>query len=172
MSNHPPSGAHGADAGGSLPELSAHKRAVQRHFDRLAPEMERWRRKSWYYHQELRRFCRDTIPSGQSVLEVGCGTGGCWPPSTPGRASASISAREWWSEPARSSRISRGSSRTPRPLDLGRQFDYVILSDLLGHLEDIWRAFRRLQSVWWARGRCRGWRLPSARRTSAPSRAR
>jgi SAM-dependent methyltransferase len=134
--------------------------------------MERWRRKSWYYHQELRRFCRDTIPPGQSVLEVGCGTGGLL---------AAVDPREGVGVDLSPRMVERARAQFPyltwleqdaEALDLGRQFDYVILSDLLGHLEDIWRAFRRLQSVWWARGRCRGRRLPSARRTSAPSRAR
>jgi SAM-dependent methyltransferase len=147
MSNHRRSGAQGVDTGSSRPGLSSHKRVVQQHFDRLAPEMDRWRRKSWYYHQELQRFCRDTIPPGQSVLEIGCGTGELLAAVDPGEGvGVDLSPKM----------VERARARFPHltwleqdaeTLDLGRQFDYVILSDLLGHLEDIWLAFRRLQSV-------------------------
>jgi SAM-dependent methyltransferase len=136
--------------GGRPPDatgLSPHKRVVRDHFDGLAPEMDRWRRKSWYYHQELRRFCRSTIPPGHAVLEVGSGTG---------ELLAAVEPRDGWGVDLSPRMVERARARFPRltwleqdaeALELGRQFDYVILSDLLGHLEDIWLAFRRLQAV-------------------------
>lgn len=37
---------------------SLHKNAVRSHFDRLAPDMDPWRRKSWYYHPDIEAFAR------------------------------------------------------------------------------------------------------------------
>jgi SAM-dependent methyltransferase len=127
--------------------LSPHKAAVRAHFDRLAPEMGRWRRKSWYYHEELRRFFRFTIPAGSSVLELGCGTG---------ELLAALEPREGVGIDLSPAMVALARERFPgltwlvgdaESLDLDRQFDYVILSDLLGHLEDVWSAFQALKRV-------------------------
>jgi SAM-dependent methyltransferase len=127
--------------------LSPHKRAVQTHFDRLAPEMDHWRRKSWYYHRELQRFCRFVIPPGASVLEIGCGTGDLL---------AAVQPRDGVGVDLSPGMVERARARYPaltwivgdaECLRLDRTFDYVILSDLLGHLEDIWTAFRGLATV-------------------------
>ena len=130
-----------------MPRLTPHKRAVQAHFDRLAPEMDRWRRKSWYYHRELQRFCRFVIPPGSSVLEIGCGTGDLL---------ASVEPRDGVGVDLSPAMVKLAQQKFPHltwvvgdaeALDLDRRFDYVILSDLLGHLEDIWSALQGLKRV-------------------------
>jgi SAM-dependent methyltransferase len=135
------------DTGGGPGPLTPHKQAVREHFDRLAPEMDRWRRKSWYYHREIQRFCRFAIPPGASVLELGCGTGDLL---------AAVEPREGLGVDLSPRMIEAARARHPHlswmvgdaeALDLDRRFDYVILSDLLGHLEDIWTAFQGLRHV-------------------------
>ena len=133
-----------------MPALTPHKRTVQEHFDRLAPDIDRWRRKSWYYHRELERFCRFVIPTGSSVLELGCG---------PGDLLAAVAPSDGVGVDLSPAMIARAQARHPQLTWLvgdaealedrvrGRQFDYVILSDLLGHLEDIWAAFDGLRGV-------------------------
>jgi SAM-dependent methyltransferase len=130
--------------------LSPHKRAVREHFDRLAPAMDRWRRKSWYYHQELQRTCRAVIPEGSAVIELGCGGGDLL---------AALAPREGLGVDLSPAMIERARGRFPglewavgdaeavETLAPGRSFDYVVLSDLLGHLEDIWATFRGLHRV-------------------------
>lgn len=127
--------------------LTPHKRAVRDHFDGLAPEIDRWRRKSAYYHQELERFCRFVIPPGASVLELGCG---------PGDLLAAVAPADGVGVDLSPAMVARARERHPRltwlvgdaeALDLGRQFDYVILSDLLGHLEDIWATLHGLRRL-------------------------
>jgi SAM-dependent methyltransferase len=125
--------------------LSPHKQAVREHFDRLAPQMERWRRKSWYYHAELQRFCRFVIPPGASVLELGCGTG---------ELLAAVEPREGVGIDLSPRLIEQARAKYPHltwlvgdaeAVDPGRRFDYVIMSDLVGHLEDVLAAFQRLR---------------------------
>lgn len=126
---------------------SPHKDSVRDHFDRLAPEMSRWRRKSWYYHRDIERLCRRLIPPGASVLEIGCGTG---------ELLASVNPRDGVGIDLSPAMIGEARARFPgltwqvgdaESLELGRQFDYIILSDLVGHLEDIWEAFQRLKPL-------------------------
>jgi SAM-dependent methyltransferase len=130
-----------------MPRLTPHKLAVQAHFDRLASEMDRWRRKSWYYHRELQHFCRFVIPPGSSVLEIGCGTGDLL---------ASVEPRDGLGVDLSPAMVKLAQQKFPHltwvvgdaeALDLDRRFEYVILSDLLGHLEDIWSALQGLKRV-------------------------
>jgi SAM-dependent methyltransferase len=127
--------------------LSSYKRAVQAHFDRLAPAMRHWRRKSRYYHRELERFCRFVIPARSSVLEIGCGTG---------ELLAAVEPSEGVGVDLSPLMIERARAQFPRlqwivgdaeSLPLDRRFDYVIMSDLLGHLEDVLSAFQALKRV-------------------------
>jgi SAM-dependent methyltransferase len=132
-----------------MPALSPHKRAVQEHFDRLAPETDRWHARSWYYHSELERFCRFVIPPGAAVLELGCGAGDLLAAVEPGTGvGVDLSPRM----------VERARAKYPHltwlvadaeALDgLGdRRFDYILLSDLLGHLEDIWTTFQGLRRL-------------------------
>jgi SAM-dependent methyltransferase len=127
--------------------LTPFKQTVQEHFDRLAPEMDRWRRKSHYYHEELQRFCRFVIPPGSRVLEIGCGTGDLL---------AAVEPREGLGVDLSPRMIARARERFPHlawivadaeALPLDARFEYVILSDLLGHLEDIQAAMQALKGV-------------------------
>lgn len=45
------------------------------HFDSIAAEYDYWKKKNWYYYQNLVALYRMHIPEGARVLEIGCGTG-------------------------------------------------------------------------------------------------
>jgi SAM-dependent methyltransferase len=128
-------------------ESTPQKRAVREHFDRLAPEMPKWRRKSWYYHRELERLCRHLVPAGASVLEIGCGTGELLAALEPSKGvgidlSPAMIAQARAEFPGLTWEVGDAEQLTP-----GRTFDYIILSDLVGHLEDIWAAFQCLKPL-------------------------
>lgn len=125
--------------------LTPHNEAIRTHFDRLAPEMSRWRRKSWYYHSQLEQFCRLLIPPGADVLEIGSGTGDLLAAVQPRRGvGVDISPEQVALARARFPHITWivGEAES---IDLGVQFDYIILSDLLGHVEDVWAVFQHLK---------------------------
>ena len=54
---------------------SVDKNEIINTFDRLAVRRGKWIKKNSYYYSELVRFLKYNIPSGSSVLEIGCGTG-------------------------------------------------------------------------------------------------
>src|SRR5439155_20100461 len=118
-----------------VPSVTPHKNAVRSHFDRLAPDMHRWRRKSWYYHRDIEAFTRFVIPPGSSVLELGSGTGELLAALKP-REGVGVDISPGMVEVARKRFPDLewivGDAEAASP---GRTFDYVVMSDLLGHLE-------------------------------------
>src|SRR5574341_1085294 len=120
---------------------------LKKYFDEIAPQRDAWKRRNRYYYQELETLCRLFIPPGRSVLELGCGTGDLLAAVRPARGLGIDLSDEMV-------RIARGKYPhlefrvgDAEGLDLAERFDYVILSDVVGVLEDIWRAFRELRRV-------------------------
>lgn len=133
-------------------QAAANRRhAMRESFDRLAETRDAWTARNAYYHRSIEELVRFTVREGASVLEVGCGTGNLLAATRPsGGVGVDFSPR--MIEVAR-----RNHAREPHltfvegdaeELDLaGETFDYVILSDLLAYVDDVWLALRRLQSV-------------------------
>jgi SAM-dependent methyltransferase len=117
------------------------------HLDALAPDADRWRAKNLYYYESLERILRFHVPPGSSVLEIGCGTGDLLHALAPARG-VGVDISPAMVEIARSKYPSLefqvGDSE-----DLPRSgtFDYVILSDVVGYLEDIQKAFEEIRNV-------------------------
>lgn len=109
-----------------------------------------WREKTLshrYYQQELQRVVEVLIPPGSRVLEVGCGLGSLIA-SLPGeRTGIDISARMIDIARRRHPEVTFFQVDVERdPLPEG-PFDVIVLSDAIGHLDDIERALERLRTV-------------------------
>ncbi|HEY7678155.1 MAG TPA: class I SAM-dependent methyltransferase, partial [Candidatus Methylomirabilis sp.] len=123
------------------------KAELRQYFDEIAPRRDAWKGRNPYYYQELENLCRFFIPPDRSVLEIGCGTGDLLAAVRPRRGLGIDLSGEMV-------RIAREKyphlefrTGDSEALDLDESFDYVILSDLVGVLEDIWMAFRELRRV-------------------------
>ncbi len=115
--------------------------------DALAPERMRYIRRSGSYYRNLVNFYRYVIPESQRVLEIGCGNGYLLDKVKPSFG-VGIDLSEKMTALAR--------ERYPRlhfyqmdveDLQLTETFDYVIISDTLGYLEDIQLAFQQIKKV-------------------------
>lgn len=120
---------------------------VRTRFDDVAPVRDAWKARFARYHREVERLFRSLVPPGASVLEVGSGTGDLLQSLRPKRG--------------------LGIDLSPRMVDIAQgkypdlqfvvgdvhtfafheQFDYVILSDLVGHLDDVWAALRNIRAA-------------------------
>jgi SAM-dependent methyltransferase len=116
------------------------------HFNRVAAAGERWHRNR-YYHAELARFIRFLVPEGARVLEIACGDGDLL---------ASLRPRRGVGLDISDGMVARAASRHPdlrfvradaEELPLRAPFDYIVVSDLIGYLEDVQRAFENLHDV-------------------------
>jgi len=110
---------------------------VRDHYDRLAPERDRWYEKNSYYHGTVERRLSALIPPGSSVLELGCGTGNLLSALKPSRGlGLDISA-----EMVRLARAKfpglQFEVADVEAFRVDEKFDFVVASDLIGELGDI-----------------------------------
>lgn len=118
------------------------KNNVRDHFEEIAADYDRWKEKSAYYYRLLADIYRERIPAGASVLEIGCGTGTLLAGLRPSRGMGidispqmiGIAASK---HPSLSFRVADAETFNP-----GETFDYVIIPDVVEHVEDVGAMFR------------------------------
>lgn len=105
---------------------------------------------SWlraHYHRRLRQLITDLVNPGRSVLEIGCAVGDLLKALRPSRG-VGIDISPKMVEAARSKHPEYefliGDAEN---LPTNGTFDYVVMSNLVGYLTDVWQAFRELKKV-------------------------
>ena len=105
----------------------------------------KWKEKNQYYYDCLTQLFRLNIPAGARVLEIGCGDGDLL---------AAVQPEVGVGIDVNGSLIRYASKRHPslsfhqadaHDFDLDEQFDYVILSNLLGEVHDIQEVMEQVQ---------------------------
>ncbi len=116
-------------------------------FNDAAATRDARRARSRHYHRELLAFFKFVIPKNSSVLEIGSGTGGLLAELGASKAlgldfSPAMTAAAKAAHPALDFRTADIET-----LAAEEKFDYVVMQDLLGNLDDIWLAFRNLHKA-------------------------
>ncbi|MDH3575954.1 MAG: class I SAM-dependent methyltransferase, partial [Desulfobacteraceae bacterium] len=121
------------------------KETIRKRFDALAKKRQYWKERNKYYYTDQEKYFRFLTSDGQSILELGCGTGELLNALKPRRGVGIDFSQEMV-------RIAR--KRYPhlefRTADIekiesyGETFDVLIMSDVVGHLMDIEETFRQL----------------------------
>ena len=110
---------------------------VGSHFDRVAPDYDRWKAKAHRYYAALKASLGEVVPPGSRVLEVGCATGDIL---------ASLEPDEGLGVDISPAMIALASRKHPRlrfqvhdlmqgPLD--ERFDYIVAADVAEHVPDL-----------------------------------
>jgi SAM-dependent methyltransferase len=120
-------------------------------YDRYAAERDRWRAKNRAYYGAIERLVRFVVPRGASVLEVGCGTGDLLAALEP-KSGVGVDISPRLVEEARRKHphldfVIADAETLEAPELEGRTFDYVVLSDVVGSLCDVWSALRALRRL-------------------------
>jgi len=123
------------------------KEAISRRFDGLAPRRQAWRNRNRYYYEDQERYYRFLVPEGHSILELGCADGDLLRALRPGRGVGIDFSGEM---------IKAARARYPdlefRRADMeelkawGETFDFIIMADVVGHLQDIEETFRGIRA--------------------------
>ena len=125
----------------------AHKEKIRAHYDRLAPDWDRWRYRNRYYHHSLVQYLRFLIPAGAAVCVLGCGQGDVLAALEP-RRGLGIDLSPALTERAR--------KQYPRlefhvgdceKLSIDEHFDYIVLSNVIGDLYDVQQALQCLHRL-------------------------
>lgn len=109
--------------------------------------LNRWRRRNAYYYAQLHRLFKTHVPPAARVLEIGCGLGDLLADLQP---SPGVGIE---SKP----RVAKlAAQRFPNlqfvcddynSFELGREFDYVVVSNALAEMNDIQAMFERVRRV-------------------------
>ncbi len=117
------------------------------YYNDLADRRDRFRERNSYYHREIEKAYRFIIPEGASVLEIGCATGDLLAAMRPAKG-VGIDFSPRMVEHARERHPDlEFREMDAEALHLDETFDYVIISGLLGDLDDIQLFFNRLHHV-------------------------
>ncbi len=128
-------------------QLSENKLKISEAMDAISLKRDRYIRRNKYYYKDMIKFLEFNIPEGKRILEIGCGTGYVLNALKPSRGvGIDISA----------GMIAKAAEKYPHlefirmdaeNLSLDEQFDYIIISDTLGYLEDIQKAFKEMKKA-------------------------
>ncbi|HWE81886.1 MAG TPA: glycosyltransferase [Gaiellaceae bacterium] len=110
---------------------------TSRAFDELAAQEEHWARRTRGYHGLVTAVHQAIVPPGASVLEIGCGAGDLL---------ASLEPADGVGVDVSPAMVGLARSRHPalqfevvagEDVELGRSFDYIVISDLLPFVDDL-----------------------------------
>ena len=141
------------------PEESGHERRsqwVREHYDRVAPNRDKWISRNAYFHEEDSRFTRFLVPPGLKILDLGCGTGHLLENLNPSEGVGidispkmiDVARRNYPPERPPNLNFEVGDIENPETLGaLEGPFDIIILSDTVGLLEDVEATLTKLHDL-------------------------
>jgi SAM-dependent methyltransferase len=118
-----------------------------KYFNSVACERAKWRKRGAYYYRELEKYLRFLIPPDSSVLEIGCGTG---------ETLAALNTVRGLGIDISPDMIEIAKKRFSHiefevgdfeDLQVEEKFDYILIVETIGHVDDIQLAFSKLSKV-------------------------
>ena len=110
---------------------------MKEHYDSIAPVRDRFYEKNAYYYSLLFKEYRYLIPEGKKVLEVGCGTGNLLNALKPSLGIGLDISPKMVEEAKRKFPHLTFIEGEIKDYKTAETFDYIVLSGLLGKLQDI-----------------------------------
>lgn len=120
-------------------------------YNDVAGERLYWKKKNRYYYRKLTELLKFIIPDNKNIVELGCGTGEILyelnPSSGIGVDSSenmlSIAKSQYGDKDNLTFILSDANSWA---IDKKYQADFIVVSDLIGDLPDVWKTFRSLRN--------------------------
>lgn len=120
---------------------------VKEYFNAIATERERWKKRNKYYHKQIERLCQFLIPEGKRVLDIGCGDGDLLASLKTSYGVGVDIAEKMVMIAKKKHKKEKFLNLDAQNLSLQEKFDYIVMSDVIGNLEDIQKAFEELHKV-------------------------
>lgn len=118
-----------------------------KYFNSLAEDRGKRGKIGTYYHKELENYLRFLIPPNSSVLEIGCGSGNLLAALNPGRGLGIDISPKMIEAAKRNFPHLQFEVGDLEDLQIEEKFDYVVLVETIGHVDDIQSAFKELHKV-------------------------
>lgn len=129
------------------PDPSQYRDHLVQYFDAMAGERDQWIAKNSYYHRQLVRIFSFYVTPGNSVLEIGSGTGQLLAALQPKRGLGIDLSPRMVETAARNYSHLEFRVDDVENLQTKETFDYILLSDLSGFLYDVQAAFENLHRI-------------------------
>lgn len=138
------------------PAFQAKKEYLSNHFDAMAVERDKWIAKNRYYHDSIERIVGSQVRPDSSVLVLGCGTGSLLkalkadPKTSLGLDISPLMvqyAKDKYPQyqfvvgDAENLALEAASTGSDNSIP---KFDYVVMVDVVGYLEDVEKSFRNI----------------------------
>lgn len=141
-----PEGTAGAKLGSTMSER---KRAILEHAEGVAETREKWRARNKAYYDDDVAYMRFLIPEGARILDLGCGTGTPLADLNPSRGvgidfSEAMVAEARRRYPHLEFYVADVEDLTELEHLIGGPFDYIVMSDTLGFLDDCQTTLEKL----------------------------
>jgi len=119
---------------------------IRSHFDGISTQIDKWRRKNSYYHSDQTSYFRYLVRENSRILELGCANGDLLNALKPSYGvGIDLSSALIESARTRYPNLHFLVQDANNPRDLSEEhFDYIILSDLVGYLDDVQRCLESL----------------------------
>ena len=131
--------------------LSPRKAGILDHADRIATDRLAWREKNSFFHHEDERYLRFLIPRGSRVLDIGCGIGDTLASLAPSHGVGIDFCRKQIAiARQRHPDLSfvEGDAEDSATLEaLQGPFDYILVLDTIGSLEDCQKFIAQLHPL-------------------------
>ena len=126
---------------------------LTKYFDAIAERWDRWQARNRYYHQSVKHLLQFLIPQHATVLELGCATGDLLNAIQPSVGvgvdiSSEMIRRAQKKYPHLTFRVMNAEQ-----VSIDQKFDYVVMSDLVGHLHDIQQSLEKARLLMTQRSR-------------------
>lgn len=123
------------------------KEDLVKYYESMALERIKWTKRNCYYHRLLQKYYSLIIPEGSRVLEIGCGTGDLLNAVSPSYG-VGIDISDNILKVAKLKYPNYNFyAIDAADMKINETFDYIILSDLIGSLWDVQKAFHELHKV-------------------------
>jgi len=116
-------------------------------FDSLASKWDKFKSKNRYYNRDIEIFLKTIIPKNKKILEIGSATGNLLNSIKPSKGLGIDFSPDMVGIAKKKYKGIGFRVMDAEDIKINEKFDYVIMSDLIGHLSDVWQAFRELHKV-------------------------
>ncbi len=120
-------------------------RQQRANFDAVAYENSEWRKLSSYYFEDLKKYIQFLVLPNSSVLEIGCRTGEVLSSLQCSKGVGIDSSEGAIRLARRKFPALEFRSETYDQISINETFDYVIVSDAIGYVDDVQEVFQALQ---------------------------
>jgi len=118
--------------------IKQRKTEIIERFDELSASRAVWKEKNRYYYEDREKYMRFLVPEGASILELGCGTGDLLNALKPSRGvGVDFSERTLEIALKRYPALEFKNCDVEDLQGIEGDFDFLILDDVIGHLQDI-----------------------------------